>query len=94
MNRVNAGVRHGHLKEIMLIAVAVILLAGGLAYWYFVARTEEVKEVESLAPVIPETPDVGSKIGELSNPLGDKLPSLNPVEQTNPFKDVKTNPFR
>lgn len=28
-----------------------------------------------------------------TNPLEDK-PELNPVEKTNPYKDIKTNPFK
>ena len=79
----------------VLIAVIVLLI---LTVGYFLLFQK--KNGQAPAPqkdasaIVPETPDVGSKIGELSNPLGDKLSDLNPVEKTNPFKDVKTNPFR
>ena len=85
-----------HIKEIILIAVAVVLVAAGVV-WYFAFRQEEQaseeKAAESLERAV-ESAGAGTlpEINPLSNPL-EKMPDVNPVNRANPFKDVKTNPF-
>jgi len=32
-------------------------------------------------------------ITPIANPVGGKLPELNPVQKANPFKDIYKNPF-
>ena len=77
----------------IIVGVLVLaLLAGGL-YWFKFKKSEQPltpaeKAIEAAATAAP-TPEVVTP----SNPLGDKLPELNPVKKTNPFKDVYKNPF-
>ena len=79
------------------MAVAVVLLAAAVV-WYFAFRQEqekapEEKAAESLEKAV-ESASAGTlpEINPLSNPL-EKLPDVNPVNQANPFREVKTNPF-
>ena len=39
------------------------------------------------------SPPAGPAMGAPGNPL-ESAPSVNPIERTNPFKGIKTNPFR
>jgi len=77
------------MKNIWIISSLTILAlaAAGLIYWW--TRPEPVKTTEEAIQVLTETPNV--IVSE--NPLENKVPDLNPVEKTNPFKDSYKNPF-
>ena len=82
-------------KNISIIAgVISIIVIAALAYFLVINKPKAPEpQPQVVAPVVPETVDVTSKIKDLTNPVGEKLPDLNPVEQTNPFKNVYKNPF-
>lgn len=77
-------------RNILIVAGLAILalLAAGIIYWR--NRPEPVKTTEEAIQVLTESP-VSSVIPD--NPLENKVPDLNPVEKTNPFKDSYKNPF-
>ena len=80
------------LISVTLEVVVLILVITAGVYFLVINKSEtEVGEQGSL--IVPETLDVVSKIEELTNPVGNKLPDLNPVEKINPFKNVYKNPF-
>ena len=79
------------MKKSIVIIAAVVLILVIVAGVYFLVINKPKTQV--VPPVVPETLDVVSKIDELTNPVGDKLPDLNPVEKINPFKNVYKNPF-
>ena len=84
-------------KKIIFIisGIVSILVIGVLVYFLVINKPKAPEQTHQVVvPVVPETLDVTAKIEELVNPLGDKLPDLNPVEKTNPFKDVYINPFK
>ena len=78
-------------KLILLISGLAItaLIAGGI-YWWFGLREKPIKTTEEAIKVLSESP-VSNIIPD--NPLENKVPDLNPVKKTNPFKDSYTNPF-
>ena len=80
-------------KTIFIIATVVSVLVIAASVYFLVTNKVREQGVQVAPPVVPETLDVVSKIDELTNPVGDKLPDLNPVEKINPFKDVYKNPF-
>ncbi len=76
------------MKKSYLIAAAsviVLLILLGAGYWYVRSGKTEVK-------VTTETPNEEVVPSVSTNPLDNK-PNINPVDQTNPFKNIKTNPF-
>ena len=73
-------------KYIIIILVLLILvLVGGGYYWHWQSKKSGVE-------VITETAN-GEVLPSVStNPLDNK-PNVNPIDQTNPYKNIKTNPF-
>lgn len=74
-------------KSYAMGAVAAIVLAMllGVGYWYQQSGSTEtsVTPESTNGEVVPTTS---------TNPLDNK-PNINPIDQTNPFNNVKTNPF-
>lgn len=66
-------------KTIIALVVAIVVIAA--AVFYFSSKKNE--QVKTAAPAV----NVGT------NPL-EKAPDLNPVDQANPFNNIKTNPFQ
>lgn len=80
----------------IIISAVLILIIAFIVYFLLISKpkTQAPEQgSQAVSPVIPETLDVTSKIEKLTNPVGDKLPDLNPVDKVNPFKDVYKNPF-
>ncbi|MBI2446448.1 MAG: hypothetical protein HYV51_01345 [Parcubacteria group bacterium] len=74
------------LLYLFLIIIAAGLIAAG--YFYF----KNYKTAE--APVVPSGGTVENLIDKVTPPSPtEKLPDTNPVNKTNPFKNLKTNPF-
>lgn len=67
------------------VAAIVLIILLGVGYWYQQSRKTEpsVTSESTNVEVVPTTS---------TNPLDNK-PNINPVDQTNPFNSVKTNPF-
>ena len=87
-------------KKTILTIVAVIAIIGlgvaGYFYWkkYIRMTPEEAALEESgkAAETITESAVKGVLPSITTNPLEDK-PDISPTAQTNPFKDLQTNPF-
>ncbi|MEK7574464.1 MAG: hypothetical protein AAB514_02975 [Patescibacteria group bacterium] len=90
-------------KKTIIIVIAVVLLIGlgigGYFYWNNLKKAQTT--VETKAP--EETKDAAEEITESAtkgvlpsigaNPLENK-PDVNPADKANPFKNIKTNPFK
>lgn len=85
---------------ILIIAiVAIAMLAiGGYLWWSEKSKTggTQLGDLEKLNLTEDKITDSAVK-GVLpsiqTNPLEEK-PDLNPVDKTNPYKNIKTNPFK
>lgn len=83
----------------IIVCIIVVAVIGVYFAWRFSVKKTPEKSTADLSPVISPTPTSLLLVGELpeinplSNPL-EKLPETNPIEQTNPFSNLKTNPFR
>jgi len=97
-------------KKIVIIVIAVVVIAAiiGCAYWKNknkpvstqpTAATEEAASATEAATeaagAITESATQGvlPSIGNVTNPLENK-PVVNPVDVSNPFKSIRTNPFQ
>ena len=86
-------------KSILTLIVVVIvigLVIGGYFYWKkYIKVSLEIKAVENAGDSAQKITDSATQgiLPEINaNPLENK-PEVNPVDKTNPFKDLKTNPF-
>ena len=76
------------MKKSYLIAIVsaiVLLILLGAGYWY-------MRSVKKEAKVATELPNIEVVPSVSTNPLDNK-PNINPVDQTNPFANIKINPF-
>lgn len=97
-------------KQIILILIAVLIVAaGGTGYYYYkiylpaksatleseknAGTTQAVTGAEEAAQKISESAAQGALPSIDTNPLKD-VPDTNVLNKTNPFSDIKTNPFR
>ena len=81
---------------ISILAAVVIIAAAGWYYWYY-PKPEPASPVEQAGSAVEELSEQTSQgvlpaIDPGSNPLKD-APDVNPVSKTNPFTNIKTNPF-
>lgn len=75
---------------VAIVAVVGILIAG---YFYF----KNIQKEEKLPdPEKASTPAVSGTLPELNTETNvlENVPEINPVDKTNPFKDVYKNPFQ
>ncbi len=84
-------------KYIIVVSVLLILVlaVGGYFYWKSKQATPEQKAIqgaEEAAQKITDSASQGVLPSISTNPLENK-PDVNPVDKTNPFNNVKTNPF-
>ncbi len=90
-------------RQILILVGAVLLiglLVGGYFYWkkYKATPVKESSVLENAgqtAKTITESATKGvlPSINPETNPL-QSAPDINPASQSNPFKDIKTNPFQ
>lgn len=70
-----------------VLAIAVL----GAVIWYFWLVKKPPAEIKNTDDAINALSK--SEITVESNPVENKIPELNPVKKTNPFKDAYQNPF-
>ncbi len=68
-------------KNIYLAVAAVIVVAAAVLYFLYTKKNASPKVNLSAIETVG------------GNPL-QKAPDLNPVDKTNPFRNIKTNPFQ
>ncbi|MDO8558882.1 MAG: hypothetical protein Q7R84_00975 [bacterium] len=85
------------MKKKIILAIIVLSVAGVVAGGYFYwnkknAGTSALDKVNEAADKINDSATQGVLPSLQTNPLENK-PDLNPVDQVNPYKNIKTNPF-
>ena len=85
---------------VILIIVIAILAVGGYFYWskFMKGTTPEETAIDKAgdaANAITESATQGvlPSMAPATNPLED-VPDVNPINTSNPYKDIKTNPFQ
>ena len=79
-------------KILLIVSVVVVLALVGGGYYYWKTKIQEpaaeqaVKDIQETAGVLPAI-DTGAV-----NPL-ESAQSANPYDKTNPFHNIKINPF-
>jgi len=90
-------------KKTIIVIISVVLLiglgVGGYFYWNNLEKsktkveTKAPEEAKSATETITESATQGVLPSIGANPLESK-PDVNPADKANPFKDIKTNPFK
>lgn len=84
-------------KLYLIIAAIAVVVAAAAVFWWW-RQTKEQVVAPTPTPggmgseLYQKVENPGEKLPEV-NPLGNK-PDTNPLSETNPFKNVKTNPFK
>lgn len=82
---------------ILIIAVSLIILTvGGYFYWKSL-KSEPAPEKAAQTVTETVTESIGQSVLPTINPVAnpyEKTAETNPVEKTNPFGNIKTNPFK
>jgi flagellar basal body-associated protein FliL len=81
-------------KKLTFIIVAVILLVGGIGFWYWLQKKVEVPkaEVPKEEGAVGTAKTISESVPEIQTNPGEKVPEINPLDRVNPFK--YTNPLR
>ncbi len=82
-------------KEYLIaIAVAVLVVLLSVGYWYWQSGKVEPEQPAAKVEeeVVPETVNGEVVLPDSIKPLESK-PDINPADQANPYKNIKTNPF-
>ncbi|MEK7121795.1 MAG: hypothetical protein AAB857_03765 [Patescibacteria group bacterium] len=79
-----------HLKIYLLVLILVALAIAGFFWWQGRQSAETPSGLGS--ELYPETGNPADNLPAV-NPLENK-PAVNPLSESNPFTDIKTNPFR
>lgn len=69
---------------VIILVLLVLVLAVGGYYWKTKMQKSDVNVNENVSKE--------DSLSVSTNPLDNK-PNINPIDQTNPFKNIKTNPF-
>lgn len=87
-------------KLLISVLVLLILVGGGYFWWVKYYKKPAPSAVEQAITDIQNTVEsVNQKVAEglfgatTANPL-ENVPNINPYKNTNPFSDIKTNPFK
>lgn len=79
--------------KLIMIAAAIIVIIAAFGIWYWqsqkpASEPEPIKTTEDVVSAVTV-----QEIDVRSNPVGGKVPEVNPVDRANPFKDAYNNPF-
>lgn len=79
-------------SNILYISIAVGVLIAVVAGFYFWQKTKTEEPEPSATEALEKVENAAPEVGVPTSPIENKIPDLNPVEQTNPFK--YENPLR
>ena len=92
-------IKNMNKKAILILVAAFILIgvaAGGYIYWskWKTAKTgtESLEEAGGVVEEMIGSATKGVMPSIQTNPLEDK-PDINPADKSNPYKNIKVNPF-
>ncbi|TSC77384.1 MAG: hypothetical protein G01um101429_1084 [Parcubacteria group bacterium Gr01-1014_29] len=80
-----------------IIAIIVILLAGGVGFWFWSQKkaeepVEPIEEPIEDKGVVETAKTISESVPEIETNVGEKVPEINPLDRANPYK--YTNPLR
>ncbi len=79
-------------KTIFMIIAVVVIIALGVGGYFYWKKTKTTPQ-EQILQTIGETGEILGKNAAQGVLPSINNPDVNPISKTNPFKDIKTNPF-
>ncbi|MEK7149531.1 MAG: hypothetical protein AAB757_00935 [Patescibacteria group bacterium] len=79
-------------KTIFMIIAVVVIIALGVGGYFYWKKTKTTSQ-EQILQTIGETGEILEKSAAQGVLPSINNPDVNPISKTNPFKDIKTNPF-
>ena len=76
-------------KGVIIVVIVLVLLLIVIGYLFLKSRKSS-QSAEKMSQIINQ--GVLPSLGENTNPMKNK-PDVNPVDASNPFRSIKTNPF-
>ena len=76
-------------KKLIPVIIVVIVLAGGIGFWYWSQKKAEVSEKQG---AIETAKTISESVPEIQTNVGENVPEINPLDRANPFK--YKNPLR
>ncbi len=72
---------------VIFVSIILIIIVGVVGYLLLSSSSQQAEDVSKMVNqgVLPS-------LGESTNPMNNK-PDINPVDASNPFRSIKTNPF-
>lgn len=86
-------------KKLLIGLAGILVVAIAVGYWYYQKSLKEATEADAIQNAGNIAEDLGKNASQGvlpslgTNPL-ENQPDINPASQANPFKNVKTNPFK
>lgn len=87
------------IKKLEIILAIVIILAAlgisGYLYWQYKYTTPGQRAANALQKALKSI-GAGVALPDISlidESIGENLVEVNPIDKTNPFKDIRVNPF-
>lgn len=88
------------MNKKILISILVLLILGLVGYYWWFYKKPAPSTAEQVVMDIQKTVEsINQNVAEgvfgitTVNPMED-VPNVNPYKNTNPFSDIKTNPFQ
>ncbi|RJQ31235.1 hypothetical protein C4572_02795 [Candidatus Parcubacteria bacterium] len=79
------------MKKLIIVIIILAAVLGGIYYYYSIKSGDLSQMVEQQENLAEDSDSVSSEEGQ--SPVAN-VPSVNPLDKTNPFKDVYKNPFK
>lgn len=99
MDNISVIIAKAPSKKMLILIIVVLLaglIAGGFIFWNKWKKSDsssaQLEKAGEVAEEITESVTKGTLPSLGTNPLENK-PDINPANQTNPFTNIKTNPF-
>lgn len=84
-------------KKILIIAIAVLaIITVAIGWWYYQKShkaSNAIEQAGDLTGNLGREAAKGTMPSINTNPM-ENAPDTNPVSKTNPFSNIKTNPFK
>ncbi len=78
---------------VAIVLVAIVVIVGGYLFLKSTTSPGSITNTKSPESTTNTNKGIIPSLGESTNPMKNK-PNVNPIDTSNPFRSIKTNPFK